>query len=64
MKKKLITIIVGMLLCAEVFGGCNNKNINKDNTTTDTSEKLKQQDSDINQELPIATYIGGNNTIT
>ena len=31
MKKKLITIIVGMMLCAELLGGCGNKNINKDN---------------------------------
>ena len=39
MKKKLITIIVGMMLCAELFGGCGNKNINKDNITTDTAEE-------------------------
>ena len=37
MKKKLIAIIVGMMLCAELLGGCGNKNINKDNITTDTA---------------------------
>ena len=45
MKKKLIAIIVGMMLCAELLGGCGNKNINKDNITTDTAEESKQQDS-------------------
>ena len=64
MKKKLITIIVGMMLCAELLGGCGNKNINKDNITTDTAEESKQQDSDKKQELPTATYMGGSNTIT
>ena len=49
MKKKLITIIVGMMLCAELLGGCGNKNINKDNITTDTAEESKQQDSDKKQ---------------
>ena len=64
MKKKLITIIVGMMLCAELLGGCGNKNINKDNITTDTAEESKQQDSNKKQELPTATYMGGSNTIT
>ena len=64
MKKKLMTIIVGMLLCAELLGGCGNKDTNKDNTTTDTAEESKPQDPDKNQELPAATYMGGNNTIT
>lgn len=45
MKKKLIAIIVGMMLCAELLGGCGNKNINKDNITTDTAEESEQQDS-------------------
>lgn len=63
MKKKLITIIVGMLLCAELLGGCGNKDMNKnttnkDNTTTaDTAEESKPQDPDKNQELPAATYM-------
>ena len=64
MKKKLITIIVGMMLCAELLGGCGNKNINKDNIAKDTTEESKQQDSDKKQELPTATYMGGSNTIT
>ena len=64
MKKKLIAIIVGMMLCAELLGGCGNKNINKDNITTDTAEESKQQDSNKKQELPTATYMGGSNTIT
>ena len=64
MKKKIISIIVGMLLCAELLGGCGNKNISKDNITTDTAEESKPQDSDKKQELPVATYMGGNNTIT
>ena len=51
MKKKLIAIIVGMMLCAELLGGCGNKNINKDNITTDTAEESKQQDSNKKQEL-------------
>lgn len=63
MKKKLITIIIGMMLCAELFGGCGNKNISKDNIETDTAEESKPQDSDKKQELPAATYMGGNNTI-
>ena len=58
MKKKLIAIIVGMMLCAELLGGCGNKNINKDNITTDTAEESKQQDSNKKQELPTATYMG------
>ena len=49
MKKKLIAIIVGMMLCAELLGGCGNKNINKDNITTDTAEESKQQDSNKKQ---------------
>lgn len=57
MKKKLIAIIVGMMLCAELLGGCGNKNINKDNITTDTAEESKQQDSNKKQELPTATYM-------
>ena len=62
MKKKLITIIVGMLLCAELLGGCGNKDTNKDTTnkdttTTDTAEESKPQDPDKNQELPAATYM-------
>ena len=64
MKKKLIAIIVGMMLCAELLGGCGNKNINKDNITTDTAEESEQQDSNKKQELPTATYMGGSNTIT
>ena len=64
MKKKLIAIIVGMMLCAELLGGCGNKNINKDNITTDTAEESKQQDSNKKQELSTATYMGGSNTIT
>lgn len=60
MKKKLITIIVGMMLCAELLGGCGNK----DNIAMDTTEESKQQDSDKKQELPTATYMGGSNTIT
>ena len=63
MKKKLITIIIGMMLCAGLFGGCGNKNISKDNIETDTAEESKQQDSDKKQELPTATYMGGSNTI-
>ena len=58
MKKKLITIIVGMLICAELLGGCGKKDTNKDNTTTDTAEESKPQDPDKNQELPAATYMG------
>ena len=46
MKKKLMTIIVGMLLCAELLGGCGNKDTNKDNTTTDTAEESKPQAPD------------------
>ena len=64
MKKKLIAIIVGMMFCAELLGGCGNKNINKDNITTDTAEESKEQDSNKKQELPTATYMGGSNTIT
>ncbi len=64
MKKKLIAIIVGMMLCAELLGGCGNENINKDNIAMDTTEESKQQDSDKKQELPTATYMGGSNTIT
>ena len=63
MKKKLITIIIGMMLCAGLFGGCGNKNISKDNIETDTAEESKPQDSDKKQELPAATYMGGSNTI-
>ena len=55
MKKKLMTIIVGMLLYAELVGGCGNKDTNKDNTTTDTAEESEPQDPDKNQELPAAT---------
>ena len=44
MKKKLMTIIVGMLLCAELLGGCGNKDTNKDNTTTDTAEESKRSE--------------------
>ena len=46
MKKKLITIIVGVLICAELLGGCGKKDTNKDNTTTDTAEELKDTWSD------------------
>ena len=57
MKKKLIAIIVGMMLCAELLGGCGNKNINKDNITTDTAEESKQQDSNKKQEPVSYTHL-------
>lgn len=53
MKKKLIAIIVGMMLCAELLGGCGNKNINKDNIAMDTTEESKQQDSDKNRSCQL-----------
>jgi major membrane immunogen (membrane-anchored lipoprotein) len=52
MKKKLITIIVGMMLCAELLGGCGNKNINKDNIETDTCVKIYM----INISLILSAY--------
>lgn len=53
MKKKLFAIIVGMMLCAELLGGCGNKNINKDNITTDTAEESEQQDSNKNRSCQL-----------
>lgn len=63
MKKKLITIIIGMVFCIGWIGGCASKEINHDNVATSVIEESKQEGVK-KEKLPTATYMGGNNTIT
>ena len=63
MKKKLITIIIGMVFCIGWIGGCASKEINHDNVATSVTEESKQEGVK-KEKLPTATYMGGNNTIT
>lgn len=43
MKKKLITIIIGMVFCIGWIGGCASKEINHDNVATSVTEESKQE---------------------
>ena len=43
MKKKLITIIIGMVFCIGWIGGCASKETNHDNVATSVTEESKQE---------------------
>lgn len=43
MKQKGIIIVIGMMLCVGVFGGCGNKEMKQDNVTTGVSEEAKRK---------------------
>lgn len=43
MKKKLITIIIGMVFCIGWIGGCASKETNHDNIATSVTEESKQE---------------------
>lgn len=43
MKKKLITIIIGMVFCIGWIGGCASKETNHDNVATSVNEESKQE---------------------
>ena len=55
MKKKLITIIIGMVFCIGWIGGCASKEINHDNVATSVTEESKQEGVK-KEKLPTATY--------
>ena len=56
MKKKLITIIIGMVFCIGWIGGCASKEINHDNVATSVTEESKQEGVK-KEKLPTATYM-------
>ena len=51
MKKKLITIIIGMVFCIGWIGGCASKETNHDNIATSVTEESKQEGVKKEKEL-------------
>ena len=51
MKKKLITIIIGMVFCIGWIGGCASKETNHDNVATSVNEESKQEGIKKEKEL-------------
>ena len=51
MKKKLITIIIGMVFCIGWIGGCASKETNHDNVATSVNEESKQEGVKKEKEL-------------
>ena len=51
MKKKLITIIIGMVFCIGWIGGCASKETNHDNVATSVTEESKQEGVKKEKEL-------------
>ena len=51
MKKKLITIIIGMVFCIGWIGGCTSKETNHDNVATSVTEESKQEGVKKEKEL-------------
>ena len=43
MKKKLITIVMGMVFWAGLFGGCGQTEVKQDNAITNSSEEGKEE---------------------
>ena len=63
MKKKGIVIVISMLICAGVFGGCGQIATKQENVAISNSEEGKQNETAQKGEMPTATYMGGENTI-
>jgi len=51
MKQKGIIIVIGMMLCVGLFGGCGNKEMKQDNVTTGVSEEAEQESTQNEKEL-------------
>ena len=51
MKKKLITIVIGMVFWAGLFGGCGQTEVKQDNTITNSSEEGKEDGTAEEKEL-------------
>lgn len=51
MKKKLITIVMGMVFWAGLFGGCGQTEVKQDNTITNSSEEGKEEGTAEEKEL-------------
>lgn len=51
MKKKIITIVMGMMFCAGLFGGCGQTEMKQDNATTSNNEEKKQEETTEKREL-------------
>ena len=51
MKKKLITIVMGMVFWAGLFGGCGQTEVKEDNTITNSSEEGKEEGTAEEKEL-------------
>ncbi len=51
MKQKGIIIVIGMMLCVGLFGGCGNKEMKQDNVTTGVSEETEQESTQNEKEL-------------
>ena len=51
MKKKLITIVMGMVFWAGLFGGCGQTEVKQDNEITNSSEEGKEEGTAEEKEL-------------
>lgn len=51
MKKKLITIVMGMVFWTGLFGGCGQTEVKQDNTITNSSEEGKEEGTAEEKEL-------------
>ena len=51
MKKKLITIVMGMVFWAGLFGGCGQTEVKQDNAITNSSEEGKEEGTAEEKEL-------------
>lgn len=51
MKKKLITIVMGMVFWAGLFGGCDQTEVKQDNAITNSSEEGKEEGTAEEKEL-------------
>ena len=51
MKKKLITIVMGMVFWAGLFGGCGQTEVKQDNVITNSSEEGKEEGTAEEKEL-------------
>lgn len=51
MEKKLITIVMGMVFWAGLFGGCGQTEVKQDNTITNSSEEGKEEGTAEEKEL-------------
>ena len=47
MKKKLITIVTGMVLWTEIFGGCGQTEVKQDNAITNNSEEETAEEKEL-----------------